>query len=130
MQVSVETTSNIERRVTIAVPADVVDAKVNEKLNEVAKTARLNGFRAGKVPLKVVTRQYGQAVRQEVAGDIINSSYAEAIEKEDVKPAGYPKIEINTLESGKDLEYVATVEVYPEVELNDFSVISITRVLR
>ncbi|MGH1486513.1 MAG: trigger factor [Cellvibrionaceae bacterium] len=127
MQVSVETTTGLERRLTIAVPAADIDDKVNEKLAEVAKTAKINGFRKGKVPLKVVQQQYGQAARQEVASDIINSSYMKAIEQESVRPAGYPKIEVNTMEPGKDLEYVATIEVYPEVTVGEFTDYEITR---
>ncbi len=127
MQVSVETTSGLERRLTIAVPAADVDNKVNAKLAEVAKTAKVNGFRKGKVPLKVISRQYGEAARQEVASDIINSSYMEAIQQESVRPAGYPKIEVNTIEAGKDLEYVATIEVYPEVIIGEFDGYELTR---
>lgn len=127
MQVSIESTSSLERRITIAVPADVLSSKVDQKLAEVAKTARINGFRKGKVPLKVVKKQYGAAINQEVAGDLINSSYIEALQKESVRPAGQPEIEVKTLESGKDFEYVATVEVYPEVELGDLSGFDVTR---
>ena len=127
MQVSLETTSGLERRLTIAVPAADVDAKVNEKLVEVAKNANIKGFRKGKVPLKVVRQQYGQAAHQEVAGDVINSSYMQAIEQESVRPAGYPQIQVNTMEAGKDLEYVATIEVYPEVQLGEFGGYEITR---
>jgi len=121
MQVSVETTTGLERRLTIAVPAANVDEKVNQKLAEVAKTAKINGFRKGKIPLKVVKQQYGEAARQEVASDMINASYMDAIKQESVRPAGYPQIEVNSLEEGKDLEYVATIEVYPEVSIGDFS---------
>jgi trigger factor len=120
MQVSVETTSGLERRLTIAVPAADVDAKVNQKLAEVAKTAKINGFRKGKVPLKVINRQYGESARQEVASDLINSSYMEAVTQESVRPAGYPKIEVTTIAAGKDLEYVAIIEVYPEVTVGEF----------
>lgn len=127
MQVSIESTSNLERRITIAVPADVLNSKVDQKLAEVAKTVRINGFRKGKVPLKVVKKQYGAAINQEVAGDIINSSYVEALQQEDVRPAGQPQIEVTTLEQGKDLEYVATVEVYPEVTLGDLNGFEVTR---
>jgi len=127
MQVSVETTSGLERRLTIAVPAADVDGKVNAKLAEVAKTAKINGFRKGKVPLKVISQQYGEAARQEVASDLINSSYMQAIEQESVRPAGYPKIEVNTIAAGKDLEFVATIEVYPEVELGEFDGYELTR---
>jgi trigger factor len=121
MQVSVETTSGLERRLTITVPAADVDAKVNQKLAEVSKTAKINGFRKGKVPLKVISQQYGESARQEVASGLINSSYMEAVQQESVRPAGYPKIEVNLLEAGKDLEYVAVIEVYPEVTIGDFS---------
>jgi trigger factor len=120
MQVSVETTSGLERRLTITVPAADVDAKVNQKLAEVAKTAKINGFRKGKVPLKVINQQYGGSARQEVASDLINVSYMEAVQQESVRPAGYPKIELKTLEAGKDLEFVAVIEVYPEVTLGEF----------
>ncbi len=120
MQVSVETTTGLERRLTIAVPAADVDEKVNQKLAEVAKTAKINGFRKGKIPLKVVKQQYGDAARQEVASDLINTSYMDAIKQESVRPAGYPQIEVNSLEEGKDLEYVATIEVYPEVSVGEF----------
>lgn len=127
MQVSVETTTGLERKLTIAVPSEELDNKVNEKLQEVAKTANIKGFRKGKVPLKIVARQYGAAAREEVAGDLINNSYMQAIEQENVRPAGYPKIEISTLEAGKDLEYVATIEVYPEVQISDFNDYEVTR---
>ena len=127
MQVSVETTSGLERRLTIAVPAADIDARVNEKLVEIAKNAKIKGFRKGKVPLKVVRQQYGQAAHQEVVGDVINASYVEATEQESLRTAGYPKIEVNTMEVGKDLEYVATTEVYPEVELGEFGGYEITR---
>lgn len=127
MQVSVEATSGLERRLKIAVPAADVDQKVNAKLAEVAKTARINGFRKGKVPLKVINKQYGEQARQEVASDLINSSYMQAIQQESVKPAGYPKIEVNTLDAGKDLEFVAIVEVYPEVTVGEFSGYELTR---
>jgi len=127
MQVSIESTSNLERRISIAVPADILSSKVDQKLAEVAKTARINGFRKGKVPLKVVKKQYGAAINQEVAGDLINSSYIEALQQESVRPAGQPQIEVTTLESGKDFEYVATVEVYPEIALADLDGFDVTR---
>lgn len=127
MQVSVETTSGLERRLTITVPAADVDAKVNQKLAEVAKTAKINGFRKGKVPLKVINQQYGESARQEIASGLINSSYMEAVQQEAVRPAGYPKIEVGLLEAGKDLEYVAVIEVYPEVTVGEFSDYEVSR---
>lgn len=116
MQVSLETTSGLERKLTIGVPADVVDQEVAKRLTEAAKTVRINGFRKGKVPLKVVKRQYGAGVRQEVVGDTINRTFYEAVQKESIRPAGQPSIEPKQMDEGKDLEYIATFEVYPELD--------------
>ncbi|UZJ45483.1 trigger factor [Marinimicrobium sp. C6131] len=127
MQVSIETTSGLERRLTVGVPAAEVDSEVQKRLQQAAKNIRINGFRKGKVPMKVVKQRYGEGVRQEVLGDVINRSFYEAVRKEDVKPAGQPSIEPKQFEEGKDLEYVATFEVYPSVELGDFSNIEVTR---
>ncbi len=127
MQVSIETTSGLERRLTVGVPASEVDSEVQKRLQQAAKNIRINGFRKGKVPMKVVKQRYGEGVRQEVLGDVINRSFYEAVRKENVKPAGQPSIEPKQFEEGKDLEYVATFEVYPSVELGDFSKIEVTR---
>ncbi len=127
MQVSIETTSGLERRLTVGVPATEVDSEVQKRLQQAAKNIRINGFRKGKVPMKVVKQRYGDGVRQEVLGDVINRSFYEAVRKEDVKPAGQPSIEPKQFEEGKDLEYVATFEVYPSVELGDFAKIEVTR---
>lgn len=127
MQVSIETTSGLERKLTVGVPAEVVDKEVSKRLNEAAKTVRVNGFRKGKVPLKVVKRQYGQGVRQEVVGDTINRTFYEALQKESIRPAGQPAIEPTQMEEGKDLEYVATFEVYPVIESINFEGIEVTK---
>lgn len=119
MQVSVETTSGLERRITVGIPADTVDSEVAKRLQQAAKTVKINGFRKGKVPLKVVKQRYGEGVRQEVLGDTINRSFYEAVTKESLRPAGSPQIEPKNLEEGSDIEYVATFEVYPTVELSD-----------
>ncbi|MFT5082925.1 MAG: trigger factor [Lentisphaeria bacterium] len=126
MQVSVETTSGLERRLTVGIPAEVVDKEVNKRLNEATKTVRINGFRKGKVPLKVVKQRFGEGVRQEVLGDAINRSFYEALQKESLKPVGAPSIEPKQLGEGKDIEFVATFEVYPEVELSDLSALEVT----
>ncbi|EPC04518.1 trigger factor [Litchfieldella anticariensis FP35 = DSM 16096] len=117
MQVSVETTSQIERRVTVQVPADEVDQAVTARLKDAARNVRLNGFRQGKVPMAVVRQRYGHDVRNEVVGELMRERYVQAITQESLNPAGYPQIEPTVNESGKDLEFVATLEVYPEVEL-------------
>ena len=121
MQVSVETTSSIERRMTIGVPADQIEQEVEARVQKTAKTARINGFRPGKVPVKVVKKRYGQGIRQEVIGEVMRNSYVQALSQEQVNPVGYPRFEPKTVEEGKDLEFVAIFEVYPEIELNDLA---------
>ena len=121
MQVSIETTTGLERRMTVTVPATEIDSAVDARLSEAAKTVRINGFRKGKVPMKVIRNRFGAGVRQEILGDVMNRSYYAALNEQGVKPAGQPKIEPKTLEEGKDLEFVAVFEVYPEIELSDFS---------
>ncbi|MBZ9538341.1 trigger factor [Modicisalibacter tunisiensis] len=118
MQVSVETTSPIERRVTVQVPAEEVDQAVSERLQDTAKRVRLNGFRQGRVPMAVVKQRYGRDVRNEVVGEVMRQHYVRAITEHSLNPAGYPSIEPTVDEAGKDLEFVATLEVYPQVELS------------
>ncbi len=125
MQVSIETTSGLERKLTVGIPAQDIDAEVERRLAEAAKTVNIKGFRKGKVPLKIVKQRYGAGVRQEVIGDKINRSFYEAVQKQAVRPAGQPSIETRQAEEGKDLEYVATFEVYPELELADLSAVEI-----
>ncbi len=127
MQVSVETMEGLERKLTIAVPSDRIDSAVNERLQEAAKNIRLNGFRKGKVPLKVVKNKFGKGVRQEVLGEIMSQSFYEAITSENLKPAGQPRIEESKDEEGKDLEFTAIVEVYPEIELPDLGKVTAER---
>lgn len=129
MQVSVETTEGLERKLTIAIPGDRVDTAVNARLQEAAQTIRLNGFRQGKVPLKVVKNKFGKGVRQEVIGELMNQTYFEAIAQESLKPAGQPRIEPTSMDEGKDVEFVAVFEVYPEIELPDFAAIKAERLV-
>lgn len=121
MQVSIETTTGLERRMTIGVPAAEVENAVAARLNEAARTVKINGFRKGKIPLKVIKNRFGKGVRQEVLGEIMSRSYYAAVTEQKLKPAGQPKIEPKSLDEGKDIEFVATFEVYPEVTLSDFS---------
>lgn len=127
MQVSVETTSNIERRMTIGVPAQEIDQAVQKRLQETARTVRLNGFRPGKVPMSVVKRRFGDSIRQEVVGEVMRDSYIKALQDQDVNPAGWPRFEPKTMEEGKDLEFIATFEVLPEIELGDLSKVEIEK---
>ncbi|NLC21670.1 MAG: trigger factor [Halomonadaceae bacterium] len=117
MQVSVETTSQIERRVTVQVPASEVDEAVEARLLDTAKNIRLNGFRKGRVPMSVVRQRYGRGVRDEVVGELMRERYVRAITEQSLNPAGFPSIEPKVDEAGKDLEFVASLEVYPEIEL-------------
>ncbi|MFT4615553.1 MAG: trigger factor [Bacteroidia bacterium] len=119
MQVSIETTSGLERRLTVGVPADRVDIEVSNRLQKAAKTVRLPGFRPGKVPMTVMRQRFGDGIRQEVLGEVMSQSFQEAVMQEKLRPAGQPSIEPRNLEAGKDLEYVATFEVFPEVDIAD-----------
>lgn len=127
MQVSVETTQGLERRLTITVPADKVDTEIKNRLRDLAKTQRIDGFRPGKVPVSVIRKRYGQAVRQEVSSELMQRNYVDALVGEKINPAGSPQIEQRTNEEGKDLEFVATIEVYPVVELKDLSELTIEK---
>ena len=127
MQVSVETTSNIERRMTIGVPAQEIDQAVQKRLQETARTVRMNGFRPGKVPYKVVKRRFGDSVRQEIVGEVMRDNYVKALQEQDINPAGWPRFEPKTIEEGKDLEFVAIFEVLPEIELGDLSKIEVEK---
>jgi len=117
MQVSVDTTSQIERRITVQVPAAEIDEAVNARLKDAAKNVRMDGFRRGKVPMSVIRQRYGSDVRNEVVGEVMRERYVRAISEHELNPAGFPQIEPTVNEAGKDLEFVATLEVYPEVEL-------------
>ncbi|HDZ08549.1 hypothetical protein LCGC14_0014610 [marine sediment metagenome] len=121
MQVSIETTTGLERRMTIGVPAAEVENAVAARLNEAARTVKINGFRKGKIPHKVIKDRFGKGVRQEVLGEVMSRSYYAAITEQKIKPAGQPKIEPTSMDEGKDIEFVATFEVYPEVTLSDFT---------
>jgi len=128
MEVSVETTESLERRMTVAIPAENVDSEVSKRLKDLRGKVRMNGFRPGKVPLSVVKSQYGGSVLQEVVNELINSSYGEALEQQELRPAGSPSIEPRTVPPQGPLEYVATFEVYPEITLIPAGDIEVTRV--
>jgi trigger factor len=126
MQVSLETTSGLERRLTVGVPAEQVENEVENRLKQAARNVSIKGFRKGKVPMSVVKQRFGAGIRQEVVGDVISRSFYAAVQKENVKPAGQPSIQPKQLTAGKDLEYIATFEVYPSVALSDLSAFELT----
>lgn len=117
MQVSVESTSSIGRRLTIQVPAEQVDQAVETRLQKTAQSARLNGFRPGKVPMNVVRSRFGADTRAEVVNELVRQHYVQALTEHSINAAGYPEIELAVNEAGKDLEIVANIETYPEIEL-------------
>ncbi|WP_077338103.1 trigger factor [Pseudocolwellia agarivorans] len=127
MQVSVETTQGLERRLTISVPAESVDVEVKNRLRHIAKTQRINGFRPGKVPPSVIQKRYGKSVRQEVAGELMQRNFVDAIVAEKINPAGRPNFVAKSNEEGKALEFEATFEVYPEIKLNDLGAIKVEK---
>ncbi|ASJ75180.1 trigger factor [Granulosicoccus antarcticus] len=120
MQVSVETTQGLERRMTVALPSEDIDSAVLERLQSLSKTTRINGFRPGKVPFNVVKKRYEPQVRSEVLGSLINRSYFDAVQQEKLRPAGQPDIVPAPPAEGADNEagfsFIATFEVYPEFE--------------
>jgi len=127
MRVSIETTSSLERRLTVGVPAERVDMEVDNRLQKAAHNVKLPGFRPGKVPMKVMRQRFGAGVRQEVVGEVVNESFREAVIQEKLRPAGQPSIEAKNLEQGKELQYVATFEVFPDVELVELKEFAVTR---
>lgn len=126
MQVSVESTGALERRMEVQVPAVEIDKAVDERLQRLSRTVRLKGFRPGKVPVKVVRQQFGQQVRQEVLGDVMQSSFAEAVEQEKLTPAGGPRIEPINVGEG-DLKYRAVFEIVPHIELKGLDTLPVER---
>jgi trigger factor len=127
MQVSVETTQGLGRRLTITVPAESVDVEVDNRLRQISKTQRINGFRPGKVPPSVIQKRYGKSVRQEVAGELMQRNFYEAIVAEKLNPAGRPEFVAKTNSQGEALEFEANFEIYPEIELKDLDKIVVER---
>lgn len=121
MNVSIETTSGLERRLTIALPSEDFETQITQKLEEARGQVRIPGFRPGKVPLKEVRRRYGRAVRAEVASEMMQESFISAVTQEELNPAGQPNLEVVKMDPGIDFEFTATFEVFPAVETADFS---------
>ncbi len=116
MQVSVEESGKIERKLTVSVPSNQIDSEVINRLRDVAKKARIPGFRPGKAPQRVIRKRYEPQVTQEVLTDTINSSYQDALDQAKILPAGLLSIDTVPYEAGKDLEFVLTVELFPEIQ--------------
>jgi len=127
MQVTELSTDGLKRQFKIVVPAGDLSAKVDERLAELAQTAQLPGFRKGKVPVGLLKKQYGQALYGEALEAAVNQSTAKAIEDRGLKPALQPKVDLKTLEEGKDVEFEVAIEVLPEIGKLDFSTVALER---
>jgi trigger factor len=128
MQVSVESLGKLERRMQVQVPAERVSEEIAARLKTISRTARLKGFRPGKAPLKVIRQQFGSQIHREVIGELLQSSYAEAVTQKQLTPAGSPRIEPQSMDEGSDLKYTATFEVFPEVVLQPMESLELDRV--
>lgn len=127
MQVTVESTGALERSLRIELPAEQIESEIESRLKNVGRTAKIKGFRPGKVPHKVVKQRYGKQVRQEVLGDLMQKSYSEAVIQEKLHPAGSPKIEAESDLDDNSFSFVAKLEVLPEIELKNIDKIKIEK---
>jgi len=121
MQVSVETLSGLERKVTVSVPTEKVEEEVSQRLKGLAHKVKIDGFRPGKVPFDVVKKRYSNSVREEVAREMVQSTLFEALQKNELIPAGYPFVEPEQVEAGKDFKYTATFEIFPIFEIAELN---------
>lgn len=128
MQVSVENAGGLERRLTVQVPGNEIQGRVDSKLNELRKEVRIKGFRPGRVPMSVVRQRYGKQVRLDIVNETMQQSLQQAILDEDLRPASQPRVDASpaSLESG-DLEFTAVIEVYPEIGDIDVASLAIER---
>ncbi|MFO1080677.1 MAG: trigger factor [Reyranellaceae bacterium] len=127
MQVTELSTAGLKRQFKIVVPAGDLSSKVEERLQELAKTAQMPGFRPGKVPVSLLKKQYGQALFGEAVEQMVNSGTAKAIEDRGLRPALQPRVDLKQLEEGKDVEFEVAIEVLPEIGKLDFSEIELER---
>ncbi|MGL4455527.1 MAG: trigger factor, partial [Plesiomonas sp.] len=127
MHVSVETTQGLERRMTITVAADAIETAVRSELQRVAKNVRVDGFRKGKVPMSLVAKRYGQSVRQDVVGEVMQRNFIDAIIKEKINPAGAPTFTPSEMVEGQDFSFAVTFEVYPEITLQGLDTIAVEK---
>ena len=127
MQVSVETTQGLGRRLSITVPADTIKQAIKKELINAAKSVRIDGFRKGHVPMNIVEQRYGASVRQDVLGEAMQRSFVDAIIKEKINPAGAPNYVPGEYKEGEDFTFAVEFEVYPEVELKGLDSIEVEK---
>jgi trigger factor len=128
MQATVETISNLERRMTVALPIKSIEEEISQRLARMARTVKMAGFRPGKVPLSLVQKNYGPQVRDEVLSGAVETSFSDAVSDNKLRVAGYPSIEPKPLsDAAESFEYVATFEVFPEIVIGDLSTVVLER---
>lgn len=134
MAITIETISTLERRFNLVIPSTQIEREVSSRLQKLTRTVRMQGFRPGKVPLKMIASTYGPQVRSEVLGDAIQKNFSDTISEQQIRVAGYPRIEAKENASNSDnaandasFEFVATFEVYPEISIGDLSVLKVER---
>jgi len=129
MQSTLETVDQLTRRLNVAVPLTTIEGEVSKRLARLAKTVKVPGFRPGHVPMKMVAQQYGPQVRSDVISDAVQSSFNDAVREQNLRVAGYPRIEpkADGDTSAGALEFSAIFEVYPEVQLGDIGSLAIER---
>jgi len=126
MESNVETLGSLERRLNVTVPQEEVETEIESRLKRLARTTKIHGFRSGKVPLKIVSQQYGPQVRQDVMGDVLQKNFSEAVREQKLRVAGYPNFEAKEVtENSSQFEFSATFEVYPDIVLGDLASLSI-----
>lgn len=126
--VSVETVSNLERRMTIKVPLAPLEGQIRQRLQQISRTAKFSGFRPGKAPIGLVNQHYGDQVRDEVYSKAVETSFGDAVEQNKLRVAGFPNIEhLPFKEAAEEFEYIATFEIFPEVAVGDLSKVKIER---
>lgn len=127
MQVTVDTGEGLERRMTVQIPESEIQPEVSKRLQSMRRNVRLDGFRPGKVPMKVLERRYGRDVRGEVVSGVVQSSFMKAVQDENLRPAGAPTIDSLDAEQGEGVSYTAVFEVYPEVAVPDLGGVEVAR---
>ena len=127
MQVSVETTEGLGRRVTITIPADTIEQEVKKELVDVAKKVRIDGFRKGKVPMNIIAQRYGASARQDVIGELMSRNFIDTIIQEKLNPAGAPKYVPGEYKDGEDYVYSVEFEVFPEISLTGLDTIAVEK---
>jgi trigger factor len=127
LKIKVNSKKGLVRDIHISVPSNVIEEKRNTRFSQLSKTAKLPGFRPGKVPVKVIRRQYADQVLQEVLSDVLETTYMESIQEKNLQPAGPPKVALDEYVKEKDFSYTATIEVYPEFDLKGLDEIKVVK---